>query len=324
MIRDEQVHHLPGSARPCAPRPEPRGEDWPSTLAPIDAARRCAAEQFAALVSARAQRTDADAEAGFAGWFASANPKFDEELASTGFPAGEIAAVAASLESYRRSAAYRRLDEAGRRRLHTILGRLAKAAAARERPAALLERVLRILEAIGARSSYLALLIEQPAALTRLIEISAISGFLARQVAEFPLLLDELIDPKVFEELPSRAGFARELAARTEHLPADDPERQVEGIRQFQKAATFAVALADLSGRLPLMMVSDRLTDIAELIVQCCLDLAWQQITATQGVPHCGDSEANLRVVRGRRHRLRQARRARTRLRFGPRSRVPA
>jgi len=299
MIRDEQVHHLPESAIDRARLGlHLGGGDWASTLAPIDAARRSAAAQFAALVFAgsRAPRTDADAEAGFPS-FASANANLDEELASKGFPAGEIAAAAASLESYRRSAAYRRLDEAGRRRLHTILGRLTKAAAARERPAALLERVLRILEAIGARSSYLALLIEQPAALTRLIEISAISGFLARQVAEFPLLLDELIDPKVFEELPSRAGFARELAARTEHLPADDPERQVEGIRQFQKAAIFAVALADLTGRLPLMMVSDRLTDIAELIVQCCLDLAWQQITATQGVPHCGDGEANLRVA---------------------------
>ncbi len=30
----------------------------------------------------------------------------------------------------------------------------------------------------------------------------------------------------------------------------------------------FRVALADLSGRLPLMQVSDRLTEIAELIVE--------------------------------------------------------
>ncbi len=70
-----------------------------------------------------------------------------------------------------------------------------------------------------------------------------------------------------------------ELAARTERLPADDPERQVEALRQFQKVAVFTVALADLTGRLPLMKVSDRLTDIAELIVQCCMDLAWQQMT---------------------------------------------
>ena len=57
------------------------------------------------------------------------------------------------------------------------------------------------------------------------------------------------------------------------------PERQVEALRQFQKVAVFSVALADLTGRLPLMSVSDRLTDIAELIIRCCMDLAWEQMT---------------------------------------------
>jgi hypothetical protein len=112
----------------------------------------------------------------------------------------------------------------------------------------------------------------------------------SRQIAEFPLLLDELIDANAFDEVPSRAGFVRELEARTERLPADDPEREVEALRTFQKVAVFSTALADLTGRLPLMRVSDRLTDIAELIVQCCMDLAWQQMTKIHGVPLCGES----------------------------------
>jgi glutamate-ammonia-ligase adenylyltransferase len=90
----------------------------------------------------------------------------------------------------------------------------------------------------------------------------------------------------------------QELNARMERVAADDPERQVEALRQFQKAAIFAVALADMTHRLPLMKVSDRLTDTAELIVQCCMDLAWQQMTASYGVPHCGPTENQLRVVK--------------------------
>ena len=58
-------------------------------------------------------------------------------------------------------------------------------------------------------------------ALDRLIEVCAISGFLSRQIADFPLLLDELIDAKAFDELPTRAGFTLELAARTERLSSD-------------------------------------------------------------------------------------------------------
>ncbi len=57
------------------------------------------------------------------------------------------------------------------------------------------------------------------------------------------------------------------------------------------------MALADLTGRLPLMRVSDRLTDIAELIVACCMDLAWQQMTEIYGTPHCGEDPASLRPV---------------------------
>jgi len=49
------------------------------------------------------------------------------------------------------------------------------------------------------------------------------------------------------------------------------------------------VAVADLTGAMPLMQVSDRLTDIAELIVERALELAWQQITAQFGVPTCDD-----------------------------------
>jgi glutamate-ammonia-ligase adenylyltransferase len=297
LIRDEQTHSLPEtpidrarlSVNMCLP-------DWPASFARINLARDRVARQFDALLSGATDAQRTDDEMG-ADWLASDDAKIGEELEAGGFPHGEIAAVAPTLEAYRQAASYRRLDEPGRRRLHVILGRLLKAAARHSEPASVMQRSLRVLEAIGTRSSYLALLKEQPAALDRLIDVCAVSGFLSRQIADFPLLLDELIDAKAFDELPSRQSFVRELAARTERLPTDDPERQVESLRQFQKVAVFTVALADLTGRLPLMKVSDRLTDIAELIVQCCMELAWQQMTQAYGVPHCGDLESALRPV---------------------------
>jgi len=42
----------------------------------------------------------------------------------------------------------------------------------------------------------------------------------------------------------------------------------VEQLTRFRQAAVFRVALADLLGHLPLMRVSDRLTEIAGLLVQ--------------------------------------------------------
>jgi glutamate-ammonia-ligase adenylyltransferase len=297
LIRDEQTHSLPCDVLDRVRLSLNMGlPDWNAARECIGRAREHVARQFEALLFGAPNTQHRHDDAG-AAWFAAEDAKIDQELERDGFPQGEIAAVAATLQAYRHAASYRRLDEAGRRRLHVILERLLNAAARHSQPASVVLRVLRVLESIGTRSSYFALLKEQPAALNRLIEVCAISGFLSRQIADFPLLLDELIDAKAFEELPSRHSFVLELAARTERLPADDPERQVEALRQFQKVAVFTVALADLTGRLPLMKVSDRLTDIAELIVGRCMDLAWQQMTDTYGIPHCGDV-TNQREVR--------------------------
>ena len=298
MIRDEQQHSIPSEPSDRARLCLSLGViDWPAASARLDAARRAVTRQFESLLlgGPEAQRKIGEEALG---WLESEGVDVSQELFQGGFPAAEIPAVAAQLEQYRHAAPYRRLDEAGRRRLRVILQRLLDRAATHAAPATVVERVLRVLDAIGARSSYLALLKEQPPALDRLIDVCSISGFLARQIAEFPLLLDELIDANAFDELPSREGFVRELDARTERLPADDPEREVEALRTFQKVAVFSTALADLTGRLPLMRVSDRLTDIAELIVQCCMDLAWQQMTRMHGVPHCGEGRDAARTVK--------------------------
>jgi glutamate-ammonia-ligase adenylyltransferase len=297
MMRDEQTHTLPEGSLDRARLAMIMGfKDWDETNAMLDATLEKVAEQFEALLFGTPDAKHRHDDIG-AVWLDADDTKIEEELANSGFPPAEIAAVAAILEAFRQAANYRRLDEAGHRRLQVILARLLKSAVAHAAPAIVVQRVLRVLEAIGSRASYLALLKEQPAALDRLIEICAISGFLSRQIADFPLLLDELIDAKAFDELPTRAGFTLELAARTERLSPDDPERQVEALRQFQKVAVFNVALADLTGRLPLMRVSDRLTDIAELIVACCMDLAWQQMTQIYGTPYCGEDPENLRPV---------------------------
>jgi glutamate-ammonia-ligase adenylyltransferase len=120
--------------------------------------------------------------------------------------------------------------------------------------------------------------------------------YLARQVASHPLLLDELLDARVFETLPDRAQFAAELAARLGHA-GDDEEQRLDALRHFRRAATFRIALQDLTGRLPLMQVSDRLTDVAELIVEQALAIAWRHTVAQYGEPRCDDG-GGLRTPR--------------------------
>jgi len=155
-------------------------------------------------------------------------------------------------------------------------------------PLATLKRILRILEAIGQRSAYFALLHEREDACARLVQLVAHGDFLVGQIAAQPLLLDELIDERLLASAPDRAQLAAELDLTLSQQRADEPERQVEALRQFQQAALFRIAVADLTGRLPIMKVSDRLTDIAELIIEKALQLAFAQIIAQFGAPMCG------------------------------------
>jgi glutamate-ammonia-ligase adenylyltransferase len=203
-------------------------------------------------------------------------------------------AILARLDLMRDSSYLRRLDETGRRRLQTLMPRLLQAIAGGDHEATVLSRLLHVIERIGGRTVYLALLNENKAARERLVELCTQSQFLADQIAAFPLLLDELLDERLFESTPTRAELGRDLRARMAGADAADPERQVDLLRQFQRAAVFRVAVPDLTGRLPVMKVSDRLTDIAELIVGEALDLSWDQIVARHGVPGCGPSEDAL------------------------------
>jgi [glutamine synthetase] adenylyltransferase / [glutamine synthetase]-adenylyl-L-tyrosine phosphorylase len=214
-----------------------------------------------------------------------------ESLGRAGF--AEPAQAAQMLLALRASALVRKLDEPGRRRLQALLPpMLADIGAASFTGAdqlAVLRRIISILEATGKRSAYFVLLRDSQPARSRLIEICRHGEFLVRQIASYPLLLDELVDERLLSELPDRAELARELSATMEQLGEEDQERQVEVLCHFQRAAVFRIAVADLTGRLPVMRVSDRLTEIAELIVGRAIDLAWRQITAQFGVPHCGE-----------------------------------
>ncbi len=294
---DEQTHELPtderGQRRLALAMRHP---DWASLQAEIARHRDRVGAHFRRTVFAPAQpEPGEELNAELARIL---DDDFDDArrrrlLGTLGVAA--IEPVLARLNQLRESAYCRRLDEVGRRRLLTLLPRLLKAVAGGANEEEALGRVLHVLERIGGRTVYLALLNENGPARQRFIELCAHSKFLTEQIAAFPLLLDELLDERLFLATPTRAELADELRGRMEGAGSEDPEQQVELLRQFQRAATFRVAVPDLTGRLPLMKVSDRLTDIAELIVGEALALSWAQIVARHGTPMCGPDEATLR-----------------------------
>jgi [glutamine synthetase] adenylyltransferase / [glutamine synthetase]-adenylyl-L-tyrosine phosphorylase len=292
LRRDEQVHSLPKD-------PEARAalaaslhfDSWDALEAAIRDARAVVAGHFRALMDAPRGDTPGYVGALFAPstTVASLVPLLPRAASDS------AEALALELLDLSGSAYYRRLDSTGQGRLQALIAPLLAAALARPEPVPVLKRAFSVVHAIGTRTAYLALLVENPLALERLVELCALGPFLAAQIASYPLLLDELIDARLFDEPPSRALFARDLAIRREAFDAadePDPEREIEVLRKFQRAALFRTALFDLSGQLPLMQVSDRLTDIAELILGECMRFAWREVTAVHGAPLAGSAGA--------------------------------
>jgi glutamate-ammonia-ligase adenylyltransferase len=288
---DEQTHQLPldepARARLAYAMNAP---DWSAFSAELERHRQAVARHFAQTVFGPAGAAEGDGKALLP--LDEGGDELAAALRAFGFE--DAQGLVAMLEELRTSAYYRRLDDTGRRRLRELLPRVLPAVARTGAPATALARILAILERIGGRTVYVALLNENAAARERLVQLCAQSQFLADQIAAHPLLLDELIDERLIEEPPSRQQFALDLASRRDAMQGEDPERQVEILRQFQTASTFRVAVADLAAGLPLMKVSDRLTDIAELIVEEALALAWKQISERHGEPCFVDERGDV------------------------------
>ena len=296
MLSDAQVHRLPEDVLSRERIAVAMGAaDWPALLRQLDEHRARVSTHFRFVVCGGGD-SDRNAVKIDLGRFWDSQAEtaaLTESLARAGF--ADAPEGSRILLELRASSLVRKLDEPGRKRLQSLLPVLLSDIAAGGAQLPVLRRVLRIIEAIGQRSAYFALLQESSSARARLVELCGHGDFLAQQIASYPLLLDELIDERL-ADMTSRADLGRELALRMQLVQEDDPEHQVEALRHFQRAAIFRVGVADLTGRLPVMQVSDRLTDIAELIVERAMQLSWQQITAQHGTPLCDDG-TGLRPV---------------------------
>lgn len=82
---------------------------------------------------------------------------------------------------------------------------------------------------------------------------------IASQLARYPLLLDELLDPNTLYQPTATDAYRDELRQYLLRVPEDDEEQQ-RALRQFKQAQLLRIAAADIAGTLPVMKVSDHLT----------------------------------------------------------------
>ncbi len=148
-------------------------------------------------------------------------------------------------------------------------------------------RIIDLIKTIERRTSYLALLLENPTALSHLVKLSAASPWIASFLAQHPVLLDELLDPRTLYLPPEKIEMKNALRQRLAQVPMDDLEYQIEQLCIFKQINVLRVAAADVTGTLPLMRVSDYLSEIAESILSEVVELAWNHLVSKHGTPVC-------------------------------------
>jgi len=148
-----------------------------------------------------------------------------------------------------------------------------------------LARVLLVLNKIASRTAYIELLYENEGALKQLIRLCQASEWLADHIAKYPILLDELIDPKLLNNPPQLSTYAQDLRETMLRIPEEDLEAQMEALRQFKQVQHLRIAAGDIVGVLPLVRVSDHLTALAEAIIAEVISIAWQHVSTRFGVP---------------------------------------
>lgn len=196
-----------------------------------------------------------------------------------------------SLQALRTGRLYQSLSSNGRRRLDSLMplliGAVVEIKSESTTPDMVLKRLLALVESIARRSAYLSLLIEYPMALSQLVRLNAASSWIARQLTKHPLLLDELLDPRILYSPPDHDELVVDLQRRLAQVNEGDLEQAMEVLRQFQQASVLRVAAADVVAAVPLMVVSNHLTAIAEVLVAAVLELAWRDMVGRYGRPSC-------------------------------------
>jgi len=162
-----------------------------------------------------------------------------------------------------------------------LMGLIAKEAARDEA----LSRVIAIAEAIFRRSTYIAFLLENPDALTRMVSCCAASEWIAEQLRQQPVLLYELTDQKNHLAMPDRESLVDLLDQYMNNVEAEDLGEQMDALRRFKNGHQLRAAVLELSNLLSVMKVSDYLTWLAEAILDHVIRIAWHHLEVKHGSP---------------------------------------
>jgi len=149
------------------------------------------------------------------------------------------------------------------------------------------ERALRhlatFISTIGARTSYLHLLLENPGVMRLLVRLFATSEFLSAFFLRHPELLDSLVRADLVRIERPADEMAADLHARLAAAP--DLEAELDTLRRFRHEEFLRIGVHDIEGVLEPDGVEAQLTALAETCLRAALGIARREVLTRTGLP---------------------------------------
>jgi glutamate-ammonia-ligase adenylyltransferase len=146
-----------------------------------------------------------------------------------------------------------------------------------------LRNLAAFISAVGARTSFLALLEQHPATRRVLLKLFASSSYLSGLFIRHPEMLDTLVRSDLARPRRAPEALAKELAELVAASP--DFESRLDAIRTFRHQEFLRIAIADLAGHLEHREVEAELTALAETVLREALELARAEVGARFPIP---------------------------------------
>ena len=182
------------------------------------------------------------------------------------------------LQPWQGSARLQALREQARARLLRLLQRTAQWLSSGRASEEAAVRFIDWLETLLRRESYIALLLERPAAHERLLRVLGAARWPARYLMQHPGVIDELANPRLLDERFNPAAFEQALQERRAALARsgeDDEENLLNLLRRAHHAEILRTLVRDVEGRISVEQVADDLSALADSILRLSAQWCW-------------------------------------------------
>lgn len=300
MRQDNQTHSLPQDAEERTAVATALDRDWEALMEALTAARERVAETFDDLFAGPEVTRGGDGPEGAVHelWQRRVEPEAVLPQIETLLGPEAARSAAEAVQRIRAGKIVRDMRELSQSRLGDLLAQLFAESAEHDAPAKALLRALEVIERLAGRGTYVSLLRESPTARRQLLALCMASPWIAHLLAQQPMLLDQLLDSRSLYDPPAREAMAAELQRRLDGLDATDIEARMNLLRRYRQEIMLRVAAADRLAGLPLPKVSDRLTWLAEIIVEATVEEVHREMATEYGLPANSDgSEPGFAVI---------------------------